>query len=221
MKVEQKSTLDQENSQDVTQFRMRPMEVSDANTVADWYQQIEDVSIFDRHVPVPINHAEASTMVKTLVEDQEKGKCCWFMAEEMDGTPVGMTALEAINKLHGNAILPVFVAQPWRRSGVGIRMICMMIDLAFKQLRLHRVSTVYRADNVATDTLINRLGFQREGTARQAWFSHGEYFDLINVGVLVDEWEQTRVKLRAELNPLISVELGPRCSEIWSWPGPK
>ena len=115
--------------------------------------------------------------------------------------------------------MPLFIAEPWRRSGVGIRMACMMIDLAFKQLRLHRVATVYRADNVATEKLVNRLGFKQEGISRQCWFSHGQYFDLMNVGVLEDEWEQTRVKLRAELNPDVTVELGPRSSEIWSWPG--
>lgn len=202
------------------QFRMRPIEVSDADIIADWYQQIEDVSIFDRQVPVPINRAEVTALVKSLVANQEKEKCCWFITETIESTAVGMAALEAINMLHGNAILPVFIAEPWRRSGVGIRMACMMIDLAFKQLRLHRVATLYRADNAATEALVNRLGFKQEGTSRQSWFSHGQYFDLMNVGVLVDEWKQIRLKLRAELSPSVTVELGPRSSEIWSWPGP-
>ncbi len=198
---------------------MRPMEVADADIIASWYQQIEDVSIFDRHIPAPINQAEATALVKSLLADQEKEKCCWLMAETVDGTAVGMTALEQINMLHGNAILPLFIAEPWRRTGLGIRMLCMMIDLAFKQFRLHRVATVYRADNVATDALVRRLDFTQEGISRQSWFSHGQYFDLNNVSILIDEWEQTRLKLRAELNPSVTIELGPRPSEIWSWPG--
>lgn len=200
-------------------FRMRPVEESDADIVADWYQQIEDVSIFDRQVPLPINHADAVTLVKSLVADQEKEKCRWFMADATDGTVVGMVALEAISMLHGNAIMPVFIARPWRRSGVGIRMAGMLIDLAFKQLRLHRVSTVYRADNAASAALLERLGFKPEGIARQSWFSQGKYFDLVNVGVLVDEWEQIRLKLRAELSPDVIVELGAGPAETWSWPG--
>lgn len=151
--------------------------------------------------------------------DQEKEKCRWFMADAPDGTVVGMVALEAINMLHGNAIMPVFIAKPWRRSGVGIRMASMIIDLAFKQLRLHRVTTVYRADNAASAAMLGRLGFKQEGVARQSWFSQGQYFDLLNVGVLVDEWEQIRLKLRAELSPAVTVELGSRPSEIWCWPG--
>ncbi len=198
---------------------MRPMEVSDADIMADWYQQIDSISIFDRHVPLPINQAEVTTLVKSLVADQEKEKCCWFIVESEEETAVGMAALEAINMLHGNAILPVFIAEPWRRTGVGIRVVGMMIDIAFKQLRLHRVSTIYRADNAATDALVARLGFAQEGISRQSWFGQGQYYDLINVGILVDEWEQTRLRLRAELNPAVTVELGPGNSEAWCWPG--
>ena len=209
----------QSTSNNQCRFRMRPMEVSDAEIIADWYQQIEDVSIFDRQLPLPINHAEVITLVKSLVADQEKEKCRWFIAETMDGKAVGMAGLELINMLHGNAIMPIFIADPWRRSGVAIRMAGMVIDLAFRQLRLHRVATVYRADNAASGALISRLGFKTEGVSRQSWFSHGQHFDQINVGLLVDEWQQTRLKLRAELSPDITVELGSRPSAVWSWPG--
>ena len=219
MAVKQARQQRQSTSKNQRRFRMRPIEVLDADIVAGWYQKIEDVSIFDRQVPLPINHSDVIALVKSLAADQEKEKCRWFIAETIEGEAVGMAGLEAINLLHGNAIMPVFIAEPWRRSGVGIRMACMMIDLAFKQLRLHRVATVYRADNTASAALLSRLGFKPEGISRQSWFSLGQHFDLMNVGVLADEWEQTRLKLRTELDPAVSVELGPGSSEIWCWPG--
>jgi RimJ/RimL family protein N-acetyltransferase len=219
MAVKQARQQQQSTSKNQRRFRMRPIEVSDADIVADWYQQIEDVSIFDRQVPLPINHAEVVALIKSMVADQEKEKCRWFLTETKEGTAVGMAGLESINMLHGNAILPVFIAGPWRRSGIGIRMVCMMIDLAFKQLRLHRVATVYRADNASSGALLTRLGFKPEGISRRSWFSHGQYFDMMNVGLLVDEWEQARVKIRAELDPAVTVDLGPGSSQIWSWPG--
>jgi len=219
MAVKRARKQQQSTSKNRRRFRMRPIEVSDADIIADWYQLIEDVSIFDRQIPLPINHAEVITLVKSLAADQEKEKCRWFIAETIEGEAVGMAGLEAINMLHGNAIMPVFVAEPWRRSGVGIRMACLIIDLAFKQLRLHRVATIYRADNAASDALLSRLGFKQEGVSRQSWFSQGQYFDQLNVGVLENEWEQARLILRAELSPAVTVELGPRPSAIWSWPG--
>jgi len=199
-------------------FRMRPIEISDAEAVAPWYQQLDDVSIFDRQIPLPINGQDVLTLIKTLVSDQEKNKCRWFITENANGEAVGMAGLESINLLHGHAILPVFIAEPWRRYGIGIRMACMMIDLAFRQLRLNRVVTIHRADNTASEELLNRLGFTKEGTSRQSWFSQGKYFDLMNVAVLVDEWNLARVRLLSELNPDVVVELGPRHSANWCWP---
>lgn len=46
------------------------------------------------------------------------------MVDTDDGDAVGMTGLEAINSVHGSAIQPVFVAEQWRDSGIGIRMVC-------------------------------------------------------------------------------------------------
>ena len=199
-------------------FKMRPIELPDADAIADWFQQIEDVSIFDRQLPLPVNHVEVTALVKSWVEDQKKARCRWFIAQSEDGEMAGMTGLESINLLHGHALLPVFVAESWRRSGIGIRMACMMIDVAFKQLRLNRVATVYRADNAASGALLERLGFSSEGVSRQSWFSQGQYFDLMNAGLLVNEWNEHRTKLQTELSPTITVELGPRPSSSWCWP---
>ena len=194
------------------------MEVSDAPTVADWYQQIEDISIFDRQVPVPINLAEVTRLIESIVADREKEKSLWFMVESDSGEVVGMTGLDALNLLHGSAILPVFVAKPWRGSGIGIRMVCMILDLAFKQMRLHRVATVFRADNEASRVIAERCGFTQEGVSRQAWFNQGIYFDLVNVGILADEWQKTRLELAAALDSAVTLELGPRPTNTWIWP---
>ncbi len=194
------------------------MEVSDADAVSDWYQQIEDVSIFDRQVPLPINHTDVVTLIKSLVADQEKEKCRWFVAETSDGNAIGMAGLEGISLLHGHAILAMFIEGSWRRTGIGIRMACMMVDLAFKQLRLHRVATVYRADNASSGTLLGRMGFKPEGIARQAWFGRGQYFDLMNVGLLLEEWEQARQTLQTQLSSNVTLELGPRATTTWRWP---
>lgn len=199
-------------------YMMRPIEMSDADTVAHWFQQIEDVSIFDRQIPIPINHADVVELFRSLLSEPKRKSCRWFITEDQDGSAVGMTGLEQINALHGNAVLPLFVATPWRRTGVGIRMASMMIDLAFKQLRLHRVATLYRADNAASDALLGRLGFTIEGTARQSWFNNGQHYDLHNAGILCNEWNQTRPLLSKMLSKDVTVTLGPNPASSWCWP---
>jgi len=212
-------TLQKKQDGNVNQeFYLRPLEQTDLDAVADWYQQVEDVSIFDRQVPLPINKDEVQKIISSQIKDRELNKCYWFIAENNSGEAIGMTGLEVVNNVHGNAILPVFVDRDWRRSGVGIRMVCLMMELAFKQLRLHRIATVYRADNQATATMVARCGFVNEGVSREAWFAKGRHFDLINVGVLAKEWEQTRVELSRSMSDGIRLCLGPRATPEWCWP---
>ena len=199
-------------------YFLRPIEQSDLDAVANWYQQLEDVSIFDRQVPVPINRDEVQKIISGQIRDRELNKCYWFIVEDDQNNPIGMTGLELVNNIHGNAILPVFVDSEWRRTGIGIRMACLMLEMAFKQLRLHRVSTVYRSDNQASATLVKRCGFIGEGAAREAWFAKGEHHDLINVGILAREWEQTRLKLSQSMDSGIQLCLGPRATPDWCWP---
>lgn len=201
-----------------TRIQMRPMEITDSRILSDWYGQIEDVSIFDRQVPLPVNSAEVAHIVETIVADQKQEKCLWFIAEDKQGNGVGMSGLEHINQQQGNAILPVFIAASWRRRGAGIRMAAMMLDIAFHQLRLHRVGTVFRADNQSSEGLVDRLGFTLEGLSREAWYYQGHFYNLVNAGILAPEWNRRREALRDSLGPGLSVALGARASESWVWP---
>ena len=205
-------------SQTTRQFFLRPIERKDIDFVSDWYQQVEDVSIYDRQTPLPINREDVERVIEKQIADREKENCYWFIAESESGEPVGMTGLEMVNPVHGNAILPVFVANDWRRSGIGIRMVCLALDMGFRQLRLHRIATVYRADNDATATMIKRCGFIVEGIAREAWFARNKYYDLVNVGVLADDWDKSREEISRSMDPSIVVDLGPRASSEWRWP---
>ena len=213
------NTARRQGSDDPQGYKMRPIEVTDADTIAEWFQQLEDVSIFDRQAPLPLNQTEVIALVESQIADQEKDKCKWFVTEDKLGKVVGMTGLEGINMLHGHAILPLFIAAPWRRTGVGVRMACMMIDLAFNQLRLHRVATVHRADNAPSKALLCRLGFSEEGIARQAWYSQGCHFDVMNVGLIKEDWLKVRIQLQQELSQSVVVKLGPDASTDWCWPG--
>jgi hypothetical protein len=83
-----------------------------------------------------------------------------------------------------------------------------MLDMAFDRLRLRRVTTYFRSDNLRTERLTTRAGFQQEGRIREAWFVDGRHLDCILVGLLREEWLAHRDALRAELAGPIEVVLG-------------
>ena len=53
------------------------------------------------------------------------------------------------------------------------------LDFAFGELRLHRVMANYRPENERSGRLLERLGFEREGYARQYLFIDGAWRDHV------------------------------------------
>jgi RimJ/RimL family protein N-acetyltransferase len=94
----------------------------------------------------------------------------------------------------------MFVEKEYRKKGLASVMMHMLSDLAFNQLRLHRLSTVYRAGNEASEKLLSMSGFKKEGTIRDGWYGNGLHHDIIQVGLLKSDWLEKREKINERLS---------------------
>ncbi|WP_377194122.1 GNAT family N-acetyltransferase [Ruegeria meonggei] len=199
-------------------FKLRPLEKADLEVVTPWFQDIEDLARFDRTSRIPLNLAQTEENWSDVFSASAGSGKCWFVAELHSGQIVGMSGLEAISPINRDAIVAMFVDKPTRRLGVGIRATALVVDFAFRQLGLNRLTSYYRVDNANSRDLVAKLGCQIEGTMRQAWFADGQFQDMVVVGLLRQDWEKQRVKLAAELGSETVVSFGPSSSTDWSWP---
>lgn len=199
-------------------YHLRPLHKADIATVAGWYESLDDLSLFDRTMRVPVNHeaVEQSLLEATGVEGTS-GKC-WFAIEAERDNLCGIVGLENINAINGDAILALFIEDESRNKGIGIRSAALVLDMAFNQLRLNRVSSFYRTDNEASRKLTAATGFRKEGCLRKAWFSGGKYIDMICVGLLQSEWMKHRPEMASQLSVSTRVKFGHKKSDGWSWP---
>jgi RimJ/RimL family protein N-acetyltransferase len=68
-----------------------------------------------------------------------------------------------------------------------------LVDLAFDQLGLHRVSARLDARNDRSAALLERLGLRREAHLRENEWVKGEWTDELIYAVLADEWPGSRL----------------------------
>src|SRR5882724_3843453 len=168
-------------------FIMRPMTLDDIDTVAGWLQDVDDLSLFDRNMAVPPSQDTVRDSWKADLTVAKFPTAYWFVTENRD-RPVAIGGLQSVNYVHGDAVLPILVSKAMRGKGLGLRIAIVLLDLAFDRLRLHRVTTFFRSDNLRTERLTKRVGFQQEGRMRGAWFADGRFLDCMIVGLLRDEW---------------------------------
>jgi RimJ/RimL family protein N-acetyltransferase len=181
-----------------TVLTLRPMQMADVDVLARWFEDAADYTLFDRNATVPVA-VEALREAWTEDLSSPKSKARWFIVEDGEQVSLALGGLASINTVHGDAVLPVFISRQARGRGIGTRLIGLLFDVAFDALKLARVTTYLRSDNVISRRLTTKVGFVEEGRIRRAWRAEGYRFDMMALGILRDEWAALRPRLNAEL----------------------
>ena len=72
----------------------------------------------------------------------------------------------------------LYVAEPYRRRGLGRQVLQRLVERAGEQ-RFHLMIGVIDADNRASITLHEELGFEASGCLRQSGFKFGRWLDVV------------------------------------------
>ena len=75
-----------------------------------------------------------------------------------------------------------------RGKGYGTQLMQAVLTFAFEQLKLHKVTLGVFDFNTSAIKCYEKVGFQREGFLRDARKNGDEYWNLIEMGILYDEW---------------------------------
>ncbi len=198
---------------------MRPLRLDDLPVIARWYEDVEDLALFHRRMPLPHGAEVLDAGWRSALLAPEPRESYWFAITNDEGEPAGLGGIEDISYVHGDAVTPLFLSPSVRGKGLGVRARALLLDLAFDQLRLVRVTSLHRADNVASRRINEACGLREEGRIRRGWFAGGVHIDLMIFGILAEEWRAHRDGLRERLSNRTVITLGRTSSGRWSWPG--
>lgn len=187
------------------------MGLADVPRISKWFWNRPDAALFDRSLPVPLSVDALRDSWRHSFEQATSPSTLWFIAETQEDKPLGICGLEKVNYIQGDGVLPFFVAEQFRRRGLAQAMAVSMIDLAFNQLRLHRLTTYYRSDNVASEKILSKLRFTREGCIREGWYSDKGRKDIVIAGVLSSEWYADRQDILASVADTCALTFTPNC----------
>ncbi|MBY6058700.1 GNAT family N-acetyltransferase [Leisingera daeponensis] len=203
-------------------FQLRPLETDDFAAMAGWFQNVTDLARFDRSARVPFSTAGMEDTWGQAADPKRKSSRCWFAITTGTEELCGVSGLESITAVNRDAVIALFIDENSRRQGIGIRATALVLDFAFRQIGLNRVTSYYREDNLCSQRMTARAGFETEGRMREAWFAEGRYFDMITVGLLRRDWEARRKALARELDASCTARFRGAVVSGWAWPpGPQ
>ncbi|MFF5934046.1 GNAT family N-acetyltransferase [Streptomyces sp. NPDC012508] len=124
--------------------------------------------------------------VERDIEDDDRDD---FLVLLPDGTPVGHVALTSQNLVDGTAHVELLLAAPHRGHGHATAALDAVVDLAFGELPMYRLTAETHTDNAPALAVLAKSGFTREGTSRAACLHRGRRHDLAVLSLLRPEWE--------------------------------
>ena len=129
-------------------------------------------------------HAEYDAQVSTGGRDGTS------FAIEADGVCIGQCALFQFDAVAQSCALGITIGDKgyWGR-GYGSDAIRLLLDYAFRLRNIRRIYLTVNSTNERAIGAYRRCGFVEEGRLRQHVWSAGQYIDLVNMGILRDEWE--------------------------------
>jgi ribosomal-protein-serine acetyltransferase len=81
-----------------------------------------------------------------------------------------------------------WLVSEYEGKGIMTRACEVLIDYGFDELGLNRIVIRASTDNVRSQAVPLRLGFTREGVARQAEWLNDRFIDMVVYSMLRSEW---------------------------------
>jgi ribosomal-protein-serine acetyltransferase len=110
----------------------------------------------------------------------------------VNGAFSGSVGCHAIEWANRNSSIGYWVDAAQQRQGLVTRCCTVMLDYLFQELGLHRVEIRCGTGNRRSCAIPEKLGFVREGIAREAEWVNDRWVDLVIWGMLEQDWRRPK-----------------------------
>ena len=167
---------------------MRVMEKEDLPLFLEWANKPE---VFGEYNPL---HQMSKTEAEKMLDNSSDIKP--FIIEKKDGSKIGF--IVHFHVLHlgtGTKQLEIgYTLVPSERGkGYGTEALEIMVDYLFLSRDVMRVQAQTDQRNVASQKILEKVGFKREGTLRNNFFMRGEWTDDYIYSIIREDWKEPRI----------------------------
>jgi RimJ/RimL family protein N-acetyltransferase len=162
---------------------LRVVEKEDLPLLLGWFNSLDFTGRYD---PVDAQQSKVDVEKKydKLGPDEK-----WFFIEKKDGTKVGFIGTHLFGELEvGYALIPAE-----RRRGYCTEAVEIMVDYLFMSRDRVRVQAATNSENRASQRVLEKVGFQKEGVVRKGLFLWGKWADVCLYGILREEWKEPKI----------------------------
>ena len=168
---------------------LRAIESSDLNaSYREWFND-EEICRYNSHHRFPNYDENMHDYYESVIKSRTN--LVLAIVDKATDAHIGNVALENIDSVDKSAEFAIIVgSRASQGKGVGRDATRLIVKHGFEQLGLERIYCGTSEDNIGMQKLAAAIGFVEEGRARKAMFKSGAFKDVINYGLLREEFKQ-------------------------------
>ncbi len=169
------------------QIYLRPIEITDTErSYPNWLNDPE-VCRYNSHGDIIYTTEMAREYITRTINNPAIKVFAICLNE--NNQHIGNISLQQISAKNQSAEFAILIGEPRvYGKGVGYEAAKLLITYAFNELNLHRLYCGTHAENIAMQHLARKLGMQEEGIRRDAIFKNDQFADIIEYGILANEY---------------------------------
>ncbi len=124
-------------------------------------------------------------------EDEFRNAITFVVVKRSNLQPIGFAQAYNLNLTDGWAYILGYLV-PEARRGHGAEVAILLLKYLFDHFPLRKVYASNFEYNVATNSMLRRMGFKQEVRAKQHVWYDDRYWDLIRLGCFREDWDKFR-----------------------------
>ena len=168
------------------QLRLRDKE--DLDFLFEFWNRIDYYGEYETIQP-QMSRSEIEKRIDSSTTTDAGVTWTWFVIEKKDGTKIGL--MTYFNNQPrgwieiGYALLPQEMGK-----GYGTEAVQLIVDYLFLSKDIMRIQATTDERNKASQRVLEKAGFKKEGIIRKSGFMRGEWVNDILYSILREEWKQ-------------------------------
>ena len=117
----------------------------------------------------------------------------WFLIERKDGAKIGLLILELES---GMQEIGYSIVSNERGKGYCTDVVKVIVDYLFLTKPLVRIQAHTNVKNKASQRVLEKAGFKKEGIVRKRIFVRGDWRDEFLYSILREDWKEPKILMR-------------------------
>ncbi len=165
---------------------LRSLNVNDAPLLVKWFNDNNNVRFMS---PLIRGKKHSLLSVRTEIKGIDKEYERLFLVRKKENnTPIGHAGIDDIFMLDKRGEIFFLIGEKSEQGkGYGKEIVSLLLEHAFKKLKLHSVSASAMAENKASIAILKKAGFKKVGVKRDYNYVAGKYADEILFDLLAGE----------------------------------